>query len=179
MTYTAIVATTPEGRVSKYLSFETADEASEHCEKFGGFSVENLDAPLADWLIVDGRVTVVSSANLDAIRANLLAWADWEAGKRIGSPVSRVHAEKREQAEQAIADGSAAAIDFPLLAVSMIEADGGDLLATAHRVRSAYLLDMQRIASVEGVRLSAKSAIKSATTVDEFEAVRASITWPD
>jgi len=57
----AIVKTTAEGRVAKYLDFATEDAAKAHAAKFGGIVAESLGRKFFDLRVVGGAVVTDSS----------------------------------------------------------------------------------------------------------------------
>lgn len=56
--WVAIVKTTPEGRVAKYLDFDTEAAAKVHAAQYGGIVVESAGRKFFDWRVVDGSVAI-------------------------------------------------------------------------------------------------------------------------
>lgn len=79
--WVAIVTVTPEGRVGKYLDFETEADARAHVAKHGGFAMPSLVEPLMDWRIVGEEAAIDKRpaappprdifAELDALKARI------------------------------------------------------------------------------------------------------------
>ena len=141
------------------------------------------DGPVEQRIVEADRVRVVrSNPSLDAVKTGLLDVVDHEfMAKTIVLPaVDRVRMRKREEAEDIIATvrdgGTPAAVDFPLLAASLLP--GESLETGATRVFNAAVADDVSLARLETIRILAKAAIRAAATVAEAQAVHASIQWP-
>jgi hypothetical protein len=70
--FVAIVAWDGAGRVSKYRDFPLEVEAAAHVAKYGGLVAAMPAAPVPDWLVADGALSVsplFSSAEIQAAAA--------------------------------------------------------------------------------------------------------------
>jgi len=66
MSFLAIVAATPTGRVAKYAEFDLETEADAHVVTFGGFVAAKPAEPRRDWLIdMVGETLTISTAPPD------------------------------------------------------------------------------------------------------------------
>lgn len=105
----------------------------------------------------------------------------------INPAVARVHALKREEAEEwlaAVADGAPPDLSgFASLAASAAamgvahNTPAEALTAAAHRIVAMGNADDNRLATLDLQRLQAKAAVRAATTPEAVRQVLASLTW--
>lgn len=138
------------------------------------------DAPTAE------DVAVIIEPNINDAKAAYMAMTARDAAAVTGtrSDLIAVHMEKFAQATAVLAMGQEAAnamradevaSDFPFLAASL---RGSDLWTCANTVARKYTEDTRRAAAVEGVRLAANDAIRSAVTVRGVREAYETIVWP-
>lgn len=130
------------------------------------------------WRWSNGQI-VVADPDLEALRSAALSAIDqwFETTSKVEPAVDRVRRLKLDEAQEVLArDADRIEIretDYPLLLASRIGAEA--LAETARRVFQAFKAERADIAGKEAIRLDAKARVKAARTVEEIEAVYASI----
>lgn len=118
-----------------------------------------------------------SPVSLEALREDALRGVDDQFAVTMGTnpSLSKVHRMKSEEAEEVLANGVDDPADFPLLSASKLEDES--LEDAAARIRGKFREDEQRLAQLEAIRLTAKTNIRRAQSVEDLERVQASIDW--
>lgn len=137
----------------------------------------------------NGGSVMVEPEDVQHVRGKAEAQIDAGFAKvtDINPAVARVHALKREEAEEwlaAVADGAPPDLSgFASLAASAAamgvahNTPAEALTAAAHRIVAMGNADDNRLATLDLQRLQAKAAVRAATTPEAVRQVLASLTW--